>query len=95
VAQGHSTIKRLQSFYTGATDSRTNGIVLRYNALKKLVHTKLAQLKAEADRLIAEEKSADRKKAMLQKARQENTGKLLFCIYGDEMLCMPCCCFQS
>eukprot|EP01032_Pedospumella_encystans_P010797 gene10797-12592_t len=77
VAMGHSTIKRLQSFYTGATDSRTNGIVLRYNALKKLVHTKLAQLKADADRLIAEEKSADRKKAMLQKARQENTGARL------------------
>eukprot|EP00598_Pedospumella_elongata_P013352 CAMPEP_0185010280 /NCGR_PEP_ID=MMETSP1098-20130426/94423_1 /TAXON_ID=89044 /ORGANISM="Spumella elongata, Strain CCAP 955/1" /LENGTH=2012 /DNA_ID=CAMNT_0027539123 /DNA_START=54 /DNA_END=6092 /DNA_ORIENTATION=- len=77
VAMGHSTIKRLQSFYTGATDSRTNGIVLRYNALKKLVHTKLAQLKADADRLIAEEKSADRKKVMLQKARQENTGARL------------------
>ena len=70
VGAGTGVVMRLQSFYTGATDSRTNGFVLRYNALKKLALSKKDQMHIESQKLIAQEKSIDRKKELLMKARE-------------------------
>lgn len=46
---GSGALMRIQSFYSGSTDSRVNGIVLWYNALKKLVLTKIEQVRVVFD----------------------------------------------
>jgi hypothetical protein len=66
-----STLMRIQSFYSGSNNSRTNGFVLRYNALRKFVLQKKDQLRKESEKVIASEKSVDKKKELLQKARAE------------------------
>lgn len=70
-ASAPNTLMRLQSFYTGSTDTRSNGFVLRYNALKKLLLRKKDSLHRESEQAITSEKNADRKKELLQKARNE------------------------
>lgn len=66
-----NALMRLQSFYTGSTDTRTNGFILRYNALKRLVLRKKSTLHKATESVIASEKNADRKKELLQKARHD------------------------
>ena len=66
-----STLQRLQSFYTGTNNSRTNGFVLRYSALRKFVLSKKELLRKESEKLIASEKSVEKKKELLKKARAE------------------------
>jgi hypothetical protein len=66
-----TTLMRLQRFYSGSNNSRTNGFVLRYNALRKLILQKKEKLRKESEKAIALEKSADMKKQLLEKARQE------------------------
>jgi hypothetical protein len=66
-----TTLMRLQSFYSGSNNSRTNGFVLRYNALRKLILQKKEKLRKESEKAIASEKSMDKKKQLLEKARLE------------------------
>lgn len=72
-----NTIMRLQSFYTGSTDTRSNGFILRYNALKKLVLRKKDSLHKTSQKAITSEKNVDKKKELLLKAREdENAARL-------------------
>lgn len=74
-----STILRLRSFYSGSNNSRTNGFVLRYNALKKFVLQRREHVRKEAEkeRTAGEaDASVDHKKELLQSGGNAEIGAL-------------------
>ena len=74
-----TALQRLHSFYTGSHNSRTNGFVLRYNALKKFVLTKKEKEKKERieNDKNESEKSTEKKKELLERARKEGKEGML------------------